>query len=113
MKSDKLEAVITLVDGIFFRTGVSACILILNNKKVPSRKGKVCMIDATQIYTAKRAQNYMSDDDVDTVFNLLSNYQDVEEKVKIVTIEDIAKRKYTLSMNSYIEYAPKEEILLK
>jgi len=110
VKSDKLEAVITLVDGIFFRTGVSACILILNNKKVPSRKGKVCMIDATQIYTAKRAQNYMSDDDVDTVFNLLSNYQDVEEKVKIVTIEDIAKRKYTLSMNSYIEYAPKEVI---
>ena len=52
----------------------------------------------------------MSDDDVDTVFNLLSNYQDVEEKVKIVTIEDIAKRKYTLSMNSYIEYAPKEVI---
>jgi type I restriction enzyme M protein len=59
VKSDKLEAVITLVDGIFFRTGVSACILILNNKKVPSRKGKVCMIDATQIYTAKRAQNYI------------------------------------------------------
>ena len=68
------------------------------------------MIDATQIYTAKRAQNYMSDDDVDTVFNLLSNYQDVRRKVKIVTIEDIAKRKYTLSMNSYIEYAPKEVI---
>ncbi len=33
-----------------------------------------------------------------------------KEKVKIVTIEDIAKRKYTLSMNSYIEYAPKEVI---
>jgi len=55
IKSDKLEAVITLVDGVFFRTGVSACILILNNNKVPAHRGKVCMIDATNIYTAQRA----------------------------------------------------------
>lgn len=110
VKSDKLEAVIALVDGVFFRTGVSACILILNNNKVPSHKGKICMIDATNIYTAQRAQNYMSNDDVETVFNLLSNYQDVEEKVKIVSIEDVAKKNYTLSLNNYIEYAPKEVI---
>ena len=110
IKSDKLEAVITLVDGVFFRTGVSACILILNNNKVPAHRGKVCMIDATNIYTAQRAQNYMNDSDVETVFNLFSNYQDVEEKVKIVSIEEIAKKGYTLSLNNYIEYKPKETI---
>lgn len=110
VKSDNLEAVISLVDGIFFSTGVSACILILNNNKVPSHKGKVCMIDATNIYTEKRAQNYMSEDDVDTVYNLYSNYQDVEEKVKIVSIDDIAKNKYTLSLNRYIKYSTKETV---
>ena len=40
----------------------------------------------------------------------LYNYQDVEEKVKIVSIEDVAKKNYTLSLNNYIEYAPKEVI---
>jgi type I restriction enzyme M protein len=101
--SDKLECIITLVSGLFYSTGVSACILFLNNRKCDEHKGKICMIDASGIYTAQRAQNIMTDDDVDEVYALYTAYQDKVEKTKIVTIEDVKDKEYTLAVNSYIE----------
>lgn len=110
IESDKLECVIALVSGLFYSTGVSACILILNNNKQADHKGKVCLIDASNIYTAQRAQNIMTEGNVEEVFNLYKNYEDVIEKSKIVTIRDIKSRDYTLSVNSYIEKAAQETI---
>ena len=110
VESDKLEAVITLVSGLFYSTGVSACILVLNNNKTTSRRGKVAMIDGSGIYTAVRAQNIMTEQNVQTAFELYDNYEDVVEKAKIVTIEDIAAKDYTLAVNSYIEKQAQESI---
>ncbi|KAF6616168.1 N-6 DNA methylase [Paenibacillus polymyxa] len=110
IESDKLECVITLVSGLFYSTGVSACILILNNNKVQEHEGKVCLIDASKIYTAQRAQNIMTEEDVEEVYNLFKNYESVIEKSKIVSIEDIKLKECTLSVNSYIEKASIETI---
>jgi type I restriction enzyme M protein len=106
IESDKLECVITLVSGLFYSTGVSACILILNNNKVVDHKEKVCLIDASKIYTAQRAQNIMREEDVEEVYNLFKNYEAVIEKSKVVSIEDIRLKDYTLSVNGYIEKKP-------
>jgi type I restriction enzyme M protein len=110
IESDKLECVIALVSGLFYSTGVSACILILNNNKPSDHKGKVCLIDASNIYTPQRAQNIMTEENVAEVFNLFQTYEDVIEKSKIATLENIKAKDYTLSVNSYIEKAPQETI---
>ncbi len=110
IESDKLECVITLVSGLFYSTGVSACILILNNKKPLERKDKICLIDASSIYTAQRAQNIMNENNVDEVFDLYKKYTDVIEKAKIVTIKEVKDKDFTLSVNSYIEKAPLETV---
>ena len=103
--SDKLECVISLVSNLFYGAGVSACILLLNNNKVSEHKGKVCLIDGTEIYTPRRAKNILTDDDVNTLFNLYANYVDVLEKCKIVSIEDLKEKGYTLQVNAYIDRA--------
>ncbi|GKU31483.1 N-6 DNA methylase [Clostridium folliculivorans] len=108
--SDKLEAVITLVSGIFYSTSVSACALILNNNKPESHRGKVCLIDASNIYTAQRAQNIMTDDDVEDVYKLWKNYDDIIEQSKVVSIDDIKKHDYSLSVNTYIEKKEQETV---
>lgn len=110
VESDKLEAIITLVNGIFYSTGVSACILLLNNKKAPEHEGRVCMIDASSIYTPKRAQNIMTEDNVNEVYKLYSDYENKIEFVKIATIDDIKKKDYTLAINNYIEKKEQEVI---
>ncbi|SDY47107.1 type I restriction enzyme M protein [Ruminococcaceae bacterium YAD3003] len=110
IESDKIECVITLVGGVFYGAGVSACLLLLNNQKVPEHKDKICMIDATSIYTPARAQNFMSEDDIQKVFNLYSNYKDVLEYVRIVDVEDIRKKDYALSVNTYIQKKEQEVV---
>ena len=108
VESGKLECIITLVGGVFYSTGVSACILFLTNKKENSHKGRICMIDASTIYTPQRAQNIMTEDDIQQVYKLYADYKDVVERVKIVTLDDVRKKDYTLAINNYIEKKEQE-----
>ncbi len=106
IQSDKVEAVITFVGGLFFGAGVAACVLCLNNDKPAAHRGKVLLVDGSTIYTAKRAQNIMSDEDVEKAFSLYEGYEDVVGYSKVVTLEDLEKNGYTLSVNAYIEKPP-------
>ena len=106
IQSDKVEAVITFVGGLFFGAGVSACVLCLNNDKPAAHRGKVLLIDGSTIYTAKRAQNIMTDEDVEQAFKLYTGYTDVVGYSKVVTLEDLEKNGYTLAVNAYIEKPP-------
>jgi type I restriction enzyme M protein len=110
VESDKLECIITLVGGVFYSTGVSACILLLNNNKKHTHKGRICMIDASGIYTPQRAQNIMTEADIQRVFNLYQDYEDVVERVKVVSIADIREKGYTLAINNYIEKKEQETV---
>ena len=110
LESDKLEYVIALTSGVFFSTGVSACIIVLNNNKPSEHVEKVCLVDATSIYTAQRAQNIMSEQNIADVYNLCANYEDVLEKVKIATLDDIREKGHSLSVSGYIEKAAKETV---
>lgn len=103
VKSDKLECVITLVNNLFYGAGIPACLMIFRSQKPKDKVGKVLMIDASKIYTAKRAQNELSEDNVNRIFELYSNYSDVEEISKIVTLREIEDKDYILSVNRYIE----------
>ncbi len=110
IESDKLECIITLVGGVFYSTGVSACILLLNNNKPHTHKGRICMIDASSIYTPQRAQNIMTEDDIAKVFQLYVDYEDVVERVKVVTLDDVRSKDYTLAINNYIEKEEQETV---
>lgn len=110
VKSDKIECIITLTSGVFYSTGVSACIIFLNNKKEVSHRGRICMIDASEIYTAQRAQNIMSEDDIKEVYHLYSDYADIIGKAKIVNLEEVEKKNYTLAVNNYIERIQAETV---
>lgn len=110
VESDKLEAIITMASGVFYSTGVSACILFLNNNKAVSHRGRICMIDGSSIYTPQRAQNIMTEADIQTVFDYYTSYEDVIEKVKVVTIADIREKDYSLAINNYIEKKEQETV---
>lgn len=110
VRSDKLEAVITLASGVFYSTGVSACILFLNNKKTHSHKGRICLIDGSEIYTPKRAQNILSKKNIETIYKLFADYEDVIEKCKVVTISEVEKGGFELSVKKYIEQKAKEVV---
>ena len=68
------------------------------------------MIDGSGIYTPQRAQNIMTEDDIQTVYSLYTAYEDVIEKVKAVTIPEIQEKDYSLAINNYIEKKEQETV---
>ena len=54
IENDLLEAIIQLPNNIFYNTGITTYIWILSNKKAKARKGKVQLIDASQLYEKLR-----------------------------------------------------------
>ena len=54
IENDLLEAIIQLPNDMFYNTGISTYIWILNNVKETNRKGKVQLIDASEIYSKMR-----------------------------------------------------------
>lgn len=109
VKSDYVEAVVTLGDKLFYGTGLSPCFMVLRDKKPTKHKGKILMIDGSKILTVKRAQNILSDDDVDTLYGHYIDYKDKEDISAVVSVEEIASKGYDLSPNKYVTYH-KEEI---
>lgn len=108
IRSDKLEAVITLASGVFYSTGVSACILFLNNKKQHKHKGRICLIDGGEVFTAMRAQNILSAENVNTLYGYYQDYQDVIERVKVISISDAERGGFELMPKKYIEHKKQE-----
>ena len=105
VESDKLECVISLVNNLFYGAIVPACILVFRDEKSFDRRGRVLMIDASRIFTAKRAQNVLSTGDVEAIFAIYQGFQNVDEKAVVVTKQDIINADYSLAVNRYIKKA--------
>lgn len=54
IENDLLEAIIQLPNNLFYNTGITTYIWLLSNNKAQSRKGKVQLIDASQLYRKLR-----------------------------------------------------------
>ena len=109
VESDLIEAVVTLGDKLFYGTGLSPCFLILRRMKPAAHSGRILMIDGTKILTQRRAQNVLEPADVDRLYALYKQYEDVEDFSKVVTLQEVRDKDYNLSPNRFVKYH-KEEI---
>ena len=101
---DYIDAVFTLGDKIFYGTPLSPCFLIIRDRKPLERRGKVLFVDGAKVLTQQRAQNILSDEDVNRLYQFYVDYQDQKDYCAVVTQEAIAKKGFDLSPNQYVDY---------
>ncbi|BAQ66963.1 class I SAM-dependent DNA methyltransferase [Geminocystis sp. NIES-3709] len=91
IENDYLEAIVQLPQNLFYNTGISTYIWILSNHKAPHRKGKVQLIDASNLYRKLRknlgAKNCeFAPEDIETITNIyLSLHDDNNHTFKSLT----------------------------
>ena len=102
--TDMLEAVITLGEKLFFGTGLSPCILIFRRMKPQDHSSRVLMVDASKILTVKRAQNELSPENVQEIYQHYLDYADKEDISRVVTLQEIEEKDFMLAPNRYIRY---------
>lgn len=69
LEADLLEAIIALPTDMFYNTGIATYVWLLSNNKEVARKGKVQLIDGSNLYSKMRKslgskRNEMSEDDI-------------------------------------------------
>ncbi len=116
VNSDYVEAVVALGEKLFYGTQLSPCFLVLRNQKPSNHIGKILMVDGSKILTVKRAQNILSDSDIDRLYQLYLDYSDIEDYSKVVSLDEIKEKSYDLSPNKYVDYhieeiRPYEDVL--
>lgn len=109
VESDMIDAVVTLGDKLFYGTQLSPCFLILRSMKPAHKSGRILMIDGSKILTPRRAQNELTDADIDRLYNLYTGYADVEDYSRVVTFDEIKRNDFMLSPTTYVQYH-KEEV---
>jgi len=72
--------------------------------KPATHSARILMIDGTKILTQKRAQNILEPKDVDHLYELYTNYKNVEDYSQVVTLDEVAAKGYDLSPNKYVQY---------
>ncbi len=86
IENDLLEAIIAMPEKNFYNTGIATFIWVVTNRKEERRRGKVQLIDATDIKTPLRKnlgeKNCMTDKpDREKILDLLMNFEENEQSL--------------------------------
>ena len=103
LEMDLLDTVIGLGSNIFYGATLAACILIFRAKKEASKAKRVLFIDASDQVRTGRAQNFLDEVHIDTIYKWYSDWKDVKDHAKVVSLEDVKKNDYNLNIPLYVE----------
>lgn len=113
LEQDLIEAIIGLPTELFYNTEIATYIWVLSKNKRPERKGKVQLIDATNIYHKLRKalgkkKNEITPEDRAEITCLYANLEE-NENCKIFKNEDFMYREYVVMQPLQRSYAITEE----
>lgn len=103
IEQDMLEAVIGLGPNIFYGTQLAACVMVFKQYKEEQKKDKVLFINASDQVRVGRAQNFLEPTHVQQIYSWAEAYEDVENYVKIASLEDIVENDFNLNIPLYVE----------
>lgn len=110
LNDDLLEAVIGLPAGLFYGTGIPACLLIINKNKPAERKGKVLFINGELDYQEGKNQNSLRPQDIEKIVQTFEDFAEVRRYSKVFTLAEIADNDYNLNIRRYADTSPPPEI---
>ncbi|PSV18530.1 type I restriction-modification system subunit M [Photobacterium kishitanii] len=85
LEADLLEGIIALPTDMFYNTGIATYVWVLSNKKADERKGKVQLIDGSNLCGKMRKslgskRNLMSEDGIKLITRTFGNFEVVDAR---------------------------------
>lgn len=108
LEADLLEGIVALPTDMFYNTGIATYIWILSNKKAPARKGKVQLIDGTNLCGKMRKslgskRNLMGEDDIKLITQTFGDFEVVDAtSLEELGLEKAAEQKSNRGRQSAI-----------
>src|SRR5271156_4214105 len=96
-----LDAVIGLPSGLFYGTGIPACILVMNKEHASERKD-VLFINADREYREGKAQNFLRPEDMAKIVDVYRKRADAPGYARVVPVEEIAAEDFNCNIRRYV-----------
>jgi type I restriction enzyme M protein len=103
-----LEAVIGLPAGLFYGTGIPACVLVFDKKDAAARKD-VLFINADREYREGKAQNFLRPEDLSKIVHVHRERQTVNAYARLVPHGEIESEDWNCNIRRYVDNAPPPE----
>ncbi len=102
-----LDAVIGLPANIFYGTSIPTCILVF--KKCRQDSDNVLFIDASNEFEKVKAQNYLTDENVQKIVDTYKNRKTIEKYSHVASLDEIKENDYNLNIPRYVDTFEEEE----
>ncbi|MBC5857680.1 type I restriction-modification system subunit M [Campylobacter jejuni] len=103
-----VDCVISLAPNLFFGTSIAVCILVLRKNKTDD---KTLFINANEEFIKVTNKNMLSKENLENILKLYTDRAEVPHLTKLVSIEELAKNDYNLSVSSYVQAYDTREII--
>ncbi len=103
IEDDYVDCVIGLGPNLFYNSPMEACIVICRKNKPAERKGKILFINGFEEVIQDKQQAFLSDDNIQTLFDLYTNYGNVPRKSYVASMEEVKEKDYNLNVPLYVE----------
>ncbi len=108
-----LEAVIGLPAGLFYGTGIPACLLVMNKKDAQTRK-HVAFINADRDYREGKAQNFLRAEDISRIVHAYraltsGGTEEVPGYGRRVPVSEVEAEDFNCNIRRYVDNAPPPE----
>src|SRR5207247_1481903 len=108
VEQDLIEGVIYLPENLFYNTTAPGILLFLNRSKPNDRRGKLFLINASQVVEKGDPKNFIPSAGIERIAMAFNAWQEEEKFAKIVTREQVVKEDYNISPSRYIRVADAE-----
>lgn len=103
-----LEAIIGLPAGLFYGTGIPACVLVMNKRGAADRD-HIFFINADREYREGKAQNFLRPEDIAKIVHVYRERKDVDGYARLVPRAEIEAEDFNCNIRRYVDNAPPAE----
>ena len=107
IKENIIDAVIGLPSGLFQTTGIPVAILIIDRSRekggVNESKKDIFFIEASKEFKANKAQNILTEENIEKIYSTYKNRKDVTKFARKVKIAEIEENDFNLNITRYVD----------
>lgn len=110
IENDVIEAIISLPSGLFYGTGIPACVLVVNKSKPDEFRDKILFVNADREYAEGKAQNKLRPEDIEKIDSVFTHKKEYHKYSRLVSKQEIVEQHdYNLNIRRYVDNTPEPE----
>jgi type I restriction enzyme M protein len=107
IKENIIDAVIGLPAGLFQTTGIPVAVLIIDRSREKGgeneNKKDIFFIEASKEFKANKAQNILTEENIEKIYSTYKNRRNVEKFAKKVEFKELEENEFNLNITRYVD----------